>query len=50
MELQQEIAFEKVRGDEGTYSGSDDRGKVAMKIAYVGRTYMDSPNVDGLIL
>lgn len=49
MELQQEIAFEKA-GD------MIDRevlvmieGKVADENAYVGRTYKDAPNVDGLI-
>lgn len=49
MELQQEIAFEKSENMKGRVLEVMIEGKVADENAYVGRTYMDSPNVDGLI-
>lgn len=49
MELQQEIAFEKAESLVGKVLDVMIEGKVADEPAYVGRTYMDSPNVDGLI-
>ena len=50
MELQQEIAFEHCEkyGREKVLDVMIE-GKVADEPAYVGRTYMDAPNVDGLI-
>lgn len=49
MELQQEIAFEKSENMTGRILEVMIEGKVADENAYVGRTYMDAPNVDGLI-
>ena len=49
MELQQEIAFEKSESMEGRVLEVMIEGKVADENAFVGRTYMDAPNVDGLI-
>lgn len=49
MELQQDIAFEKSEKRKGRVLEVMVEGKVADENAYVGRTYMDSPNVDGLI-
>ena len=49
MELQQEIAFEKAESMIGKEVMVMIEGKVADENAYVGRTYMDAPNVDGLI-
>lgn len=49
MELQQEIAFEKSEQMKGRTLEVMIEGKVADENAYVGRTYMDSPNVDGMI-
>lgn len=49
MELQQEIAFENSEGMVGRTLEVMIEGKVADENAYVGRTYMDAPNVDGLI-
>lgn len=49
MELQQEIAFEKAEGFAGRVLEVMIEGKVADENAFVGRTYMDAPNVDGLI-
>ena len=49
MELQQEIAFEKSEAMKGRTLEVMIEGKVADENAYVGRTYIDSPNVDGLI-
>ena len=49
MELQQDIAFEKSEEMKGRVLEVMIEGKVADENAYVGRTYMDSPNVDGLI-
>lgn len=49
MELQQEIAFELAENMIGREVVVMIEGKVADENAYVGRTYMDAPNVDGLI-
>lgn len=49
MELQQEIAFEKSEQMKGRILEVMIEGRVADENAYVGRTYMDSPNVDGMI-
>ena len=50
MELQQEIAFEAAAE---SMAGREVlvmiEGKVADEPCYVGRTYRDAPNVDGLI-
>lgn len=49
MELQQEIAFDKAADMIGKEVLVILEGKVADENAYVGRTYKDAPNVDGLI-
>ena len=49
MELQQDIAFDKSEQMKGRVLEVMIEGKVADENAYVGRTYMDSPGVDGLI-
>ena len=49
MELQQEIAFELAEEMIGREVLVMIEGKVADENAYVGRTYKDAPNVDGLI-
>lgn len=49
MELQQEIAFDQCAAMEGRVLDVMIEGKVADENAYVGRTYMDAPGVDGLI-
>lgn len=49
MELQQEIAFECAENMIGREVLVMIEGKVADENAYVGRTYKDAPNVDGLI-
>ncbi len=49
MELQQEIAFELAENMVGKEVLVMIEGKVADENAYVGRTYKDAPNVDGLI-
>lgn len=49
MELQQEIAFEKSEAMVGRVLTVLIEGKVVDEPAYVGRTYMDAPGVDGLI-
>lgn len=49
MELQQEIAFELAENMIGREVLVMIEGKVADENAYVGRTYKDAPNVDGLI-
>ena len=49
MELQQEIAFEHCENMVGKVLDVMIEGKVADEPAYVGRTYMDALNVDGLI-
>lgn len=49
MELQQEIAFDQAEDMIGREVLVLIEGKVADEDAYVGRTYRDAPNVDGLI-
>ena len=49
MELQQEIAFDLAERMIGKEVIVMFEGKVADENVYVGRTYMDAPNVDGLI-
>ena len=49
MELQQEIAFDLAEDIVGREVLVMIEGKVADENAYVGRTYKDAPNVDGLI-
>ena len=49
MELQQEIAFDNAQDMVGREVLAMIEGKVADENAYVGRTYRDAPNVDGLI-
>lgn len=49
MELQQEIAFDNADAMVGKEVLVMVEGKVADENAYVGRTYRDAPNVDGLI-
>lgn len=49
MELQQEIFYEKSQSMIGKVLEVMIEGKVADENAYVGRTYMDAPGVDGLI-
>ena len=49
MELQQEIAFDLAEAMVGREVLVMIEGKVADENVYVGRTYKDAPNVDGLI-
>ena len=49
MELQQEIAFDQSEAMVGRILDILIEGKVVDENTYVGRTYMDAPNVDGLI-
>ena len=49
MQLQQEIAFEKSEAMVGRVLTVLIEGKVVDEPAYVWRTYMDAPSVDGLI-
>lgn len=49
MELQQEIVFDRAEEMTGKEVLVMIEGKVADENAYVGRTYMDAPGVDGLI-
>ena len=49
MELQQEIAFDTAESMVGKEVLVMIEGKVADENAYVGRSYRDAPNVDGLI-
>lgn len=49
MELQQEIAFEKSEAMIGKKMLTMVEGKVADENAYIARTYMDAPSVDGNI-
>jgi len=49
MKLQQEIAFEQGENMVGRKLTVMIEGKVADENAYVGRTYKDAPNIDGLI-
>ena len=49
MELQQEIVFEKTESMIGRELMVMIEGKIVDENAYIGRTYMDAPNVDGNI-
>lgn len=49
MELQQDIAFEKSENMVGKELLVMIEGKIADENAYIGRTYMDAPSVDGNI-
>ena len=49
MELQQEIAFEAAENMVGKEVLVMIEGQVADENVYVGRTYKDAPNIDGLI-
>ena len=49
MELQQEIAFEHADSMVGREIEALIEGKVVEENAYVARTYMDAPNVDGYL-
>lgn len=49
MELQQDIAFEKSESMVGRELLAIIEGKVADENAYIGRTYMDAPNIDGYV-
>lgn len=49
MELQQEIAFDKNEGMTGRELLAMVEGKVAGENAYVARTYMDAPGIDGYL-
>jgi len=49
MQLQQEIAFDKSQAMVGKTVLVMIEGKIADENAYIGRTYMDSPSVDGNI-
>ena len=49
MELQQEISSDLSQSQIGKVMTVMIEGKVADENAYVGRTYMDAPNVDGYI-
>ena len=49
MDLQQEIAFDQAEQMIGREVLVMIEGNVADENAYVGRTYKDAPNVDGLI-
>ena len=49
MELQQEISFDHSQSMVGKSLDVMIEGKVADENAYVGRTYMDGPGVDGMI-
>ncbi len=49
MELQQEIAFEKADSMIGRTVLAMIEGRIAGEDAYIARTYMDAPNVDGYL-
>lgn len=49
MELQQEIAFEKAENAVGRTVLAMIEGRLPNENAYAARTYMDAPNVDGLV-
>ena len=49
MELQQQIAFEKAQDMVGHIFEVFIEGKLADEDVYMGRTYMDAPNVDGYV-
>ena len=49
MEIQQEVAFDKAERKVGSVVEVMIEGRVADENVFVGRTYMDAPDVDGLI-
>lgn len=49
MELQQEIAFERAQTMVGRRLTVLIEGKISEENAYIGRSYMDAPNVDGYV-
>lgn len=49
MELQQDIAFEKSEEKVGKEMLAVIEGRVADENAYIGRTYMDAPDIDGYV-
>ncbi len=49
MELQQEIAFEQAQSRIGEQFTVLIEGKISGEDAYIGRSYMDAPNVDGYV-
>lgn len=49
MEIQQEIAFEKAEQKIGRIFDVIIEGRIADENAYIGRTYMDAPEIDGNI-
>ncbi len=49
MELQQEIAFEQAQDKIGKQLTVLVEGKLVEENAYIGRSYMDAPNVDGYV-
>ena len=49
MELQQEIAFERAQDQVGRQLTVLIEGKLTEENAYIGRSYMDAPNVDGYV-
>ena len=49
MELQQAIAFEKADSMIGRTVLAMIEGRIAVEDAYIARTYMDAPNVDGYL-
>ena len=49
MELQQAIAFEKAEKMIGRTVLAMIEGRIADEEAYIARTYMDAPNVDGYL-
>ncbi len=49
MELQQEIAFDRAQDMVGRTLQVLIEGKLADENAYIGRSYMDAPNVDGYV-
>lgn len=49
MELQQEIAFEQAQKKVGKQLTVLIEGKLVEENAYIGRSYMDAPNVDGYV-
>lgn len=49
MELQQEIAFKKAESMRGKVLTAMIEGRAADEPVYVGRTYMDAPDVDGYV-
>ena len=49
MELQQEIVFEQAQSRIGEQFTVLIEGKISGEDAYIGRSYMDAPNVDGYV-